>query len=114
MKDPQVVIQLSTFSLAKTWRPGVRKSKPIATLTGVIHNGGGFNCKFSFNFGHRSQLVFEDARIFDGSEPKTLALLVKNRLLDWAKATDSIPEELRSELVQSILKHDQGQGHGSS
>ena len=64
-------------------------------------------CKFSLENSKTGQhrLTFREATIFDGSEPRQVAVYVKNALLDFVETHSDIPESFRPKLKNCILTH---------
>src|ERR1700748_927657 len=91
-------VRVKSFSIS-----GGDKKRETMNMYGTIERVGA-KCWFELKVGKQTKLEFKNAFIFDGrSDPKTVALAVKQALIDYVRSADLIPESMRARLALAIL-----------
>lgn len=64
------------------------------------------SCRFVLSLkGGQHKLTFPEAMIFDGSDPREVALAVKRALIRYLETHDDIPNRFRDKLVSCVRTH---------
>jgi hypothetical protein len=80
--------------------------QPSIHLYGNVIDAGKISCRFIMHGGpYKSKLEFTRAVIFDGSDPREVALAVKNQLVEFVKSCDLVPDVLREQLMNAVYEH---------
>jgi hypothetical protein len=97
----QMIVNVRSFSYSMNLEAG----RAFLSIHGTISRTGA-SCKFELaNTRQGHKLVFRDAVVFDGTEPRTVALEVKNLLLQFVKHHPDIPESFRQRFMDCVIKH---------
>jgi hypothetical protein len=109
-KQGAMTVDVTSFSYSMNMNSG----RAFLNIHGTVGRPQA-SCKFAFESTRRGHhLKFTDAFIWDGSDPRAIALQVKNLLLQFVKQHPDIPESFRQRFMDCVIQHPRGIAYAPS